>query len=184
MKKKSNIRDICMIGLFTAIIAILAQISIPLPLGVPLTMQTFAIALAGVILGGKRGGLATLIYVLLGAIGVPVFANLSGGFQNIVGPTGGFIISFPIMALLIGIGADYYHKNKIIFVIMIILGFVVNYTVGVGMFCLVTGSSVSAGLAACVIPFLITDFIKIVLAPLLGIRIRKLLPAEMVSACA
>ena len=103
--QKTNFKtlDLCMIGVVTAVIVIMAQISIPMPLGVPMTMQTFAITLAGIILGSKKGAVASLIYVLLGAVGVPVFANFSGGYQLLVGPTGGFIISFPIMAFIIGL---------------------------------------------------------------------------------
>ena len=104
--QKTNFKtlDLCMIGVVTAVIVIMAQISIPMPLGVPMTMQTFAITLAGIILGSKKGAVASLIYVLLGAVGVPVFANFSGGYQLLVGPTGGFIISFPIMAFIIAFG--------------------------------------------------------------------------------
>ena len=107
--QKTNFKtlDLCMIGVVTAVIVIMAQISIPMPLGVPMTMQTFAITLAGIILGSKKGAVASLIYVLLGAVGVPVFANFSGGYQLLVGPTGGFIISFPIMAFIIGLGVEY-----------------------------------------------------------------------------
>ena len=106
--QKTNFKtlDLCMIGVVTAVIVIMAQISIPMPLGVPMTMQTFAITLAGIILGSKKGAVASLIYVLLGAVGVPVFANFSGGYQLLVGPTGGFIISFPIMAFIIGLGVE------------------------------------------------------------------------------
>ena len=77
--QKTNFKtlDLCMIGVVTAVIVIMAQISIPMPLGVPMTMQTFAITLAGIILGSKKGAVASLIYVLLGAVGVPVFANLA-----------------------------------------------------------------------------------------------------------
>ena len=74
--KHSNIQNICLTGLFSAIIVIMAQIAIPMPLGVPMTMQTFAVTLAGIILGSKFGALSTFIYMLLGAIGLPVFANL------------------------------------------------------------------------------------------------------------
>ena len=69
--KKLAIRDMCHIGIFAAIIAVCAQISIPMPLGVPMTLQTLAIPLAGVVLGIKKGVAATLVYILLGIIGVP-----------------------------------------------------------------------------------------------------------------
>ena len=91
---KFNTRDICYIALFTAVIAVMAQISIPMPLGVPMTMQTFAITLAAVVLGAKFSTLSTFIYLLLGAVGVPVLAGFSGGLDKFVGPTGGFLFSF------------------------------------------------------------------------------------------
>ena len=91
---KFSVRDICYAGLFAAVIAVMAQISIPMPLGVPMTMQTFAITLAAVVLGSKLSAIATLVYLLLGAVGVPVLANFSGGIDKFVGPTGGFLISF------------------------------------------------------------------------------------------
>ena len=71
---KFSVRDICYAGLFAAVIAVMAQISIPMPLGVPMTMQTFAITLAAVVLGSKLSAIATLVYLLLGAVGGP-FAN-------------------------------------------------------------------------------------------------------------
>ena len=103
---KFSVRDICYAGLFAAVIAVMAQISIPMPLGVPMTMQTFAITLAAVVLGSKLSAIATLVYLLLGAVGVPVLANFSGGIDKFVGPTGGFLTSFPIMAYIIGLGVE------------------------------------------------------------------------------
>ncbi len=83
-KSKFSVRDICYAGLFAAVIAVMAQISIPMPLGVPMTMQTFAITLAAVVLGSKLSAIATLVYLALGAVGVPVLANFSGGFDKFV----------------------------------------------------------------------------------------------------
>ncbi|MDY5986116.1 biotin transporter BioY [Sporofaciens sp. SGI.106] len=177
---KFSIQDICSIAIMTAITAVMAQISIPMPLGVPMTMQTFAITLAGIVLGSKKGGMSILVYVLLGAIGVPVFAGFSGGFQNLVGPTGGFIISFPIMAYLIGLGVEL--KKKELFVLFLVLGTVSNYVVGVILFCVVTQSPVATGITACVLPFIPTAIIKAVVASVLGLELRKRL--GMVLQCA
>ena len=94
-KSKMSVRDICYAGLFAAVIAVMAQISIPMPMGVPMTMQTFAITLAAVVLGSKLSTISSLIYIIMGAVGLPVLANFSGGFDKFVGPTGGFLISFP-----------------------------------------------------------------------------------------
>lgn len=170
--KRLSTRDLCMIGLWTAVIAVMAQISIPMPMGVPMTMQTFAITLAAVVLGSKKSAAATGIYVLLGAIGIPVFAGFSGGFGNIVGPTGGFILSFPIMAFIIGLGVEMKKDNKLMFIVMLVVGTLVNYVIGVLLFCMVTGSGVMTGITACVLPFIPTAIIKAVLASLLGLQMR------------
>lgn len=177
-ESKMKIQDICSIAVMTAVIAVMAQISIPMPMGVPMTMQTFAITLAAVVLGAKRGGLATLIYVLLGAVGIPVFAGFSGGIQNIMGPTGGFIISFPIMAFLIGLGMKY-RKKKGMFLLFLVIGTVSNYVIGVIMFCIIMNSSVAAAMAACVIPFIPTAVIKAVLASVLGFKIHDRVGAAL-----
>ena len=79
MKTKYSIQDLCGIAILTAVTAVMAQISIPMPFGVPLTMQTFAVTLAAIILGAKNGMISMMIYILLGAVGVPVFANFGGG---------------------------------------------------------------------------------------------------------
>ena len=169
-----NIRDICHIALFTALIAVLAQISIPLPGGVPLTLQTFAVPLAGLVLGSKRGTIASLIYVLLGAVGVPVFAGLTGGLGKVLGMTGGFIVSFPIMAFLAGLAVKKSIKSPMLWV-WLVLGAIANYAVGTVWFMVVAGSTLSAALTACVIPFIPTAIIKIILSGIFGTMLRGVL---------
>lgn len=174
MKKQSvSVQDICMIAIMAAVVAVMAQISIPMPLGVPMTMQTFAIALAGILLGSKKGGLAVLVYLLSGLIGLPVFAGFTGGPQALFSVTGGFLISFPLMAFIIGIGSELRHKKRGFFPLFLILGIFSNYLIGTSAFCLLTGSSLSVGLAACVLPFLPTEVLKAVLATVLGLNIQK-----------
>ena len=170
---KFSSRDICYIALFTAVIVVMAQLSIPMPLGVPMTMQTFAITLAAVVLGAKLSTMSTLIYLLLGAVGVPVLAGFSGGLDKFIGPTGGFLISFPIMAFIIGLGAEHRKAFKGCYVLALIAGTVMNYVIGVIMFCILTKSSVMAGMTACVIPFIPTANIKAILASILGFEIKR-----------
>ena len=90
-------------GMFAAVLAVISQISLPMPTGVPITIQVFGVALVGAVLGSRLGTTATLVYVLLGAIGLPIFANFSGGISSIVGVTGGYIWAWPIMTWLCGI---------------------------------------------------------------------------------
>lgn len=174
-RAKISIKEMCYVGMFTAVIAIMAQISIPLPLGVPMTMQTFAITLAAVVLGAKLSTLSSFIYILLGAVGVPVLANFSGGISKFVGPTGGFLISFPLMAFIIGYGVEHSKQFKGAYVVYLIAGTIANYIVGVAMFCLLTKSPVMAGISACVLPFIPTAIIKAILATAIGFPIRKAL---------
>lgn len=175
-KSKMSVQDICYAGLFAAVIAVMAQISIPMPLGVPMTMQTFAITLAAVVLGAKLSALSSLIYLILGAVGIPVLANFSGGFDKFVGPTGGFLISFPLMAFIIGWGAEHRKDFKGAYVLALIVGTLVNYVVGVALFCVVTNGSVAAGITACVLPFIPTAIIKAVLASIIGFGVKNRIP--------
>ena len=161
-KSKFSVRDICYAGLFAAVIAVMAQISIPMPLGVPMTMQTFAITLAAVVLGSKLSAIASLVYLALGAVGV--------------GPTGGFLISFPLMAYIIGLGVEHRDAFKGAFVTAVIVGTVVNYVVGVAMFVVVAHSTIAVGITACVLPFIPTAIIKAVLACAIGLNLRKRIP--------
>lgn len=172
-KKVLSTRDLCSIGIFTAIIIVLGQMSIPMPYGVPMTLQTFAIPLAGVVLGVKKGTMSTLIYVLLGAIGVPVFAGFTGGAHVVFGPTGGFILSFPIMALTAGIGAD--KNNKAWLAFWLVIGSAINYVCGMLMFSLVVSCDLLKAFTSCVLPFIPTAIIKVILVGLVGLRLKNIL---------
>jgi len=171
--KNLSVRDICHMGVFTAIITVCAQLSIPMPYGVPMSLQTFAIPLAGVVLGAKKGILSTLIYVLLGAIGIPVFAGFTGGLGIVIGPTGGFILSFPIMALTAGIGEA--KSGKIWLLFWLTLGAVINYLCGMLIFSLVMSSGLKTAFAVCVLPFFPMDIVKIVLVVVWGRMIKQML---------
>ena len=165
-------RDLVVCSLFAAMTAVLSQISIPLPNGIPLTLQLLAVFLCGVILGAKKGFISTLVYVALGAIGLPVFAGFTGGFQYIVGYSGGFIISFPLVAFIIGFVSEK-TDNMVLILLSTILGLIVSYTIGTLVFSLVTNTSISASLAACVIPFIFTDLLKCFIATVIGLKLKK-----------
>lgn len=172
-QNKLSLRDLCLIALFTGIISIFSQISIPLPSGIPMTLQTFIIQLAGVILGAKRGATATLVYVLLGAIGLPVYAGGVAGFGTLFGVTGGFLWAFPIMALLAGYGAE---KGTLPWLITgLIAGVAVDYAVGALQFMLVSGSTLKYALLVAVVPYLPLQAVKTVLVAVTGLPSRRLL---------
>jgi len=171
--KKLSIQDLCLTGVFAAIIIVLGQLNIPMPYGVPMTLQTFIIPFSGIVLGAKRGALATLIYIILGAVGLPVFAGFTGGMSIVFGPTGGFILSFPVMAWLAGKAAE---KENILWMFAgLTMGTLLNFLCGMLMFSLITSSSFATAFLACVLPFIPTAIIKIILSGALGRSIKKLL---------
>jgi biotin transport system substrate-specific component len=165
-------KDLILCSLFTAITVIMSQLSIPLIGGVPMTLQTFSISLCGIILGAKRGFVSSLTYVFLGAIGLPVFSQFSGGLQAVVGPTGGFIISFPVMAYVIGYISEKTNNKYFIFLGML-LGATINFVFGTLQFSLITNSNLIQAFSACVVPFIPTTILKAILATFMGLRIKK-----------
>lgn len=172
-------RDIVYIGFFAAVITICSWISIPA--SVPFTLQTMGVFAAVGILGGKRGTLAVLTYILLGAVGLPVFAGFSGGMGVILGTTGGYIAGFLFSALLMWGIETAFGRSKAVLTVSMAAGLLVCYTFGTIWFIAVytrnSGSvALSAVLAWCVIPFIIPDLIKIAAALLLTGRLRKALP--------
>ena len=102
-ERRFTTKEMVLVGMFAAVLAVISQISLPMPTGVPITIQVFGVALVGASLGSRLGTTATLVYVLLGAIGLPIFANFSGGVSSIVGVTGGYIWAWPIIFALIGL---------------------------------------------------------------------------------
>lgn len=170
--KKLSVRDLCLVGVFVALTAVMAQISIPMPLGVPMTMQTFAISLAGLLLGARKGFAAGLVYVLLGAVGAPVFAGFRGGLGALLGPTGGFLLSFPLMAWLIGLGAEKRASRKMAPVWGLLAGTSANYLCGMLLYAALTQNSLGTAFFACVLPFLPTAAVKAAAAWALGVKLK------------
>ena len=176
---RSKTYDMVYIAVFAVLIAICSWISIPTT--VPFTLQTFAVFLAVGVLGGKRGSLSVLIYILLGAVGIPVFAGFSGGFGILLGSTGGYIIGFLFSALLMWGMEALLGKKTWVLGLSMVLGLIVCYAIGTVWFMAVyTKNSGPVGLAAvlswCVIPFIIPDLIKIAVALGLTKSLRKVLP--------
>lgn len=169
----SKTQNIVICGLFAAITALLAQISIPLPFTtVPLTMQIFAVALTGVLLGSKKGFISILIYVLLGAIGLPVFAQMSGGLGVLFGPTGGFLLGCPFMAFVVGYISER-TSSKLYILLSMVLGLIVVYAIGSIMYSLVTNSTIKQSIIYCVVPFVVVDSIKLLLATSVSALVSK-----------
>lgn len=174
--------DMAYIAVFAVLMAICSWISIPT--AIPFTLQTFAVFLAVCVLGGKRGTLSVLVFVLLGAVGVPVFAGFTGGPHVLMGNTGGYIIGFIFAGLLMWLMERVFGRKMWVQAMSMLLGMVTYYVFGTIWFMIVymrtTGPiGVSAVLGWCVIPFLIPDLVKAALALFLGNTLRRPLSAIM-----
>ena len=174
-KENNKTYDLVYISMFTVLIAICSWISIPA--AVPFTLQTLGVFLAVGILGGKRGTIAVLVYILLGAIGIPVFAGFSGGIGVLTGTTGGYIVGFLASPLVMWGMERVLGKGKIVQIVSMFLGLLACYAVGTLWFMTVythqTGEiGILAVLGWCVFPFIIPDILKIALAVVLTGRLK------------
>ena len=138
--------------MFACITAILAQIRFTLPSLVPITLQTLGIYLIGLVLNAKMTFISSLIYILMGAIGLPVYSGFSAGLNTILGPTGGYIFSFPITALIISY-LVHYRSTTIFKFGALILGTIICYLIGTLWFMYIMKMSFSALLIICVPAF-------------------------------
>lgn len=174
MKKKFAIKEITITALMAAVICVLAPFSIPIG-AIPISLATFAVYLTSAVSGWKKGTVAVIVYIALGAVGVPVFSGFEGGFQKIIGVTGGYIIGYIPCAFIIGFLTEKFKNKKAVFPLSMIAGTIFCYAVGTAWFMLQTHTGFVASLSMCVVPFLIFDAIKIICSSLIGIPLNKLL---------
>lgn len=180
---RTNTYDIVYIAIFSVLMAICSWISIPME--VPFTLQTFGVFMAVSVLGGKRGTLCVLVYILMGAVGIPVFAGMTGGIGILAGTTGGYIVGFLFSALVMWGIEQFFGKKPVVQILSMLAGLVVCYAFGTVWFMIVyarnTGAvGIGMVLGWCVIPFIIPDLVKIALAFILSNRLRKAIPIERV----
>lgn len=167
--------DMVYIGIFTVLIAVCSWISIPA--AVPFTLQTFGVFMAVEVLGGKRGTMAVLVYILMGAVGIPVFAGFQGGIGVIFNTTGGYIVGFLCSALIMWAAESLFGKKPLVRLLSMAAGLIACYALGTIWFMVVYGRTTGAvGLMTvlgwCVIPFIIPDLVKIGLAYVISRKIR------------
>lgn len=176
VKQKMQTRDMVYISTCAALMAVCSWIMIPST--VPFTLQTMGVFLTMGLLGGKRGTLAVLTYILLGAVGLPVFAGFSGGIGIILGSTGGYIVGFLFSALTMWAMEQLFGRGKWMLALSMVLGLMECYAVGTVWFMAVYAkTSGPVGLVTvlgwCVIPFIIPDLLKIALSLILTNRLKR-----------
>jgi len=170
------------VAMFAAVIAVASWISIPLPFTpVPVNLGTLAVMVTGALLGKKYGVISVITYILLGAVGLPVFAGFTGGLGHIVGPTGGYIVGYAVSAFLTGLLIEVFCKEKLTWQGVAAAGFIGTascYALGTIWFMMLTNTGIAGAMTMCVIPFLPGDAVKLICAVLVTLSLRPRLPLE------
>ena len=170
-----NVATMTRTALMAAVTAVAAQIAIPLPFSpIPFTLQVLAVILSGLLLGPRYGALAQAIYVLIGAVGVPVFAQFSGGVGVVLGPRGGYLLSYPLAAAIAGLAAHAAAnatRSRALWASFLwgCAGLAVIYALGATWLAGVTQLPFAAALAQGVLPFVPFDLMKVALAALVAV---------------
>lgn len=174
---KNKTRDIVFIALFAVLMAVCSWISIPT--AIPITMQTFAVFLTLNFLGGKKGTVSVCIYLLLGLIGLPVYANFTSGIGMLLGMTGGYMIGWIFSGLVMWLAEKLLGRKLWVQAVSMLAGLVVCYVTGTAWFMVVYAQSSGpvglwTALLWCVIPFIVPDIVKLGLALWLSQRLKKI----------
>ncbi len=170
--KNTKTISITMTALMTAILCILAPFSIPLST-VPISLGTFAVYLCAAILGPQKGIISVLIYLMLGLVGIPVFAEGMAGFGVLAGPTGGYLIGYLVIAFFTGFFTKKWGKNPVIVFSGMAIGTIGCYLIGTIWLGLQLKFGVWEALMAGVIPFIPGDVIKMVACTAISLPVRK-----------
>lgn len=176
MNSKFRVVDLTYMAVGAALTAVCSWISIPST--VPFTLQTFAVFCVLSLLGGKRGTVSIVIYILLGAVGMPVFAGFTGGIGILLGTTGGYIIGFILMGLLFWLAEHLFGNALPVRIVSMLAGLLVCYAFGTGWFLWVYARQsgaigIGTALSWCVLPFILPDLAKMALAVGIASRVKK-----------
>ena len=170
--KKSTVFNMTSCALMAALMCVLCPVSVPIG-PIPISLSILVILLTVYVLGTWRALVSYTVYLLLGAVGMPVFSGFQGGLAKLAGPTGGYLAGFWLMILVAGIIMEKGKRNLLVTILGMLVGVAVDYTVGTAWFVFQTESTVVHALDVCVYPFIPFDVAKIVIAVLLGSVVYK-----------
>lgn len=177
MKKQSSLRFMTQAALCAALIAVIAPLSVPIG-PVPISLATWMVYLCAAALGWKKALAGTALYILLGAVGLPVYAGYTAGVDKLVGSTGGYFLGYLLIALCCGLAADLFRNRAGFTLIGMLVGTALCYLVGTLWLAHVANLSFLAALSAGVLPFLLGDALKIATALPLATLLRRRLEAS------
>lgn len=170
--KKSLVYNMTSCALMAALMCALCPVSVPIG-PIPISLGILVILLTVYLLGTWRALVSYTVYLLLGAVGMPVFSGFQGGLAKLAGPTGGYLAGFWLMILVAGIIMEKGKRNLLVTILGMLVGVAIDYAVGTAWFVFQTESTVVHALDVCVYPFIPFDVAKIVIAVLLGSVVYK-----------
>lgn len=170
--KKSTVFNMTSCALMAALMCVLCPVSVPIG-PIPISLSILVILLTVYVLGTWRALVSYTVYLLLGAVGMPVFSGFQGGLAKLAGPTGGYLAGFWLMILVAGIIMEKGKRNLLVTILGMLVGVAIDYAVGTAWFAFQTESTVVHALDVCVYPFIPFDVAKIVIAVLLGSVVYK-----------
>lgn len=172
--KEQKVYHLAACALMAALMCVLGPMSIPIG-PIPVSLTNFVVFLSVYLLGTKDGTISYLIYLLLGAAGLPVFSGYQGGLAKLAGPTGGYLAGFILMALIAGFIMERWHAHTVITILGMIVSMAAAYLFGTVWFVLQMQCDTGYALATCVYPFLPVDLVKILAVSVVGRAIRNAL---------
>ncbi len=156
-------------GILAGVLAIFSMIYIPVG-AVPITLASFGVVIVSIIEKPKWSVVSVIIYILIGAVGLPVFSGLKGGLGVLIGPTGGYILAYPIISYIVSKASEKTGMLQLYF--WVIISLLTCYIMGITQYIIITGVSVKNALIICVYPFIIPDILKVVTAVVTGRKIK------------
>ena len=175
--KKTSVYTLCATALMTAILCVLAPITIPIG-PVPISLSMLVLVISIYLLGTKWAMISCIVYLVIGMIGLPVFSGFSGGFAKLAGPTGGYLIGYLFLILIGGLFISFsekrFEKKKSIPLAFVglVIGTLVLYAFGTVWFMILMDADLAYALTVCVLPFIPFDIVKLILGIILGRTIR------------
>ncbi len=173
-------KKLAIAGLLAALICVAAPFSISVGV-IPITFATLAIYIVAAVYDYRAGVIAVLIYILLGACGVPVFSGFKAGAQVLAGATGGYIVGYVFLALIEGVIIDKFEDKKFVYPLAMVLGTAVLYAFGTAWFIVIMKTTFVAALLTCVVPFLVGDALKVAAATAISLPLRAAVKKVAVS---
>ena len=172
MEKKLTTYQMAVTALMAAVMCVLGPLTVPIG-AVPISLANFVICLTAWLLGPKFGTLSVAVYLCIGLIGVPVFSGYGAGLAKIAGPTGGYLVGYPLLALIGGLFIEKSNGNPVVSGIGLVLGDAACYVLGTAWFVFQMQCELGYALSVCVYPFIALDLAKIVVSCVVGALLRK-----------